>query len=571
MIELCEATEDNPFIHGMSKQFVAALQQLFDVMDTEQSGTIHFADLANQWEEDDGDPFFPRGLIACLAKVKLPNGMLTFDRFCAGIKLCLLKNQVDINDVRMITSMTDECRSMTTSDSSITIPNGGDLNSHSQLLPPPAPSLSTSVDRPSSEPQIFAPPPPSSLSSPTPTSSSNKTAEVNNNNIIYTNNPKLTNTATCLQQIQPTEITSATKKLPLPSYEQVMAAKSKPKVPPPVLSTVSHNSNSDQSPTATASTNSLNKESHQQKQPSKTAKQFPHLSQHQLEEIKRVVNHRYLESQYGHTSGNRPSINNDNQQPLQHQQACRAKSMPHLIDVSHNSPSSSFSFNTADHLNYSQQIPMNYQTHLLNHHHSHTYQRHPTTNENRKDQHINYHNSSANSIISDNNEQTPIVKTIINDGNAAPKTVSRNCIMKTLQNWRDNILSKHPLPSFNDLILQTKNTGTDFHWPRSLVTKSAQTPTSNINCQKNNDISHLQASPIINDDVLNDQEFVAPVISVPNENNYIDNNDQSMAMFSGFQHSSLHRRSSIRQHRQPREPRRHTVGANGIDLYAVSR
>ncbi|OTF76067.1 hypothetical protein BLA29_011329, partial [Euroglyphus maynei] len=127
MIELCEATEDNPFIHGMSKQFVAALQQLFDVMDTGQSGTIHFSDLANQWEEDDGDPFFPKGLIACLAKVKLPNDMLTFDRFCAGIKLCLLKNQVDINDVQMIT-MNDECRSMATSDSSTTMPNGGDCN-----------------------------------------------------------------------------------------------------------------------------------------------------------------------------------------------------------------------------------------------------------------------------------------------------------------------------------------------------------------------------------------------------------------------------------------------------------
>ncbi|KAH7636900.1 hypothetical protein HUG17_7106 [Dermatophagoides farinae] len=558
MIELCEATEDNPFIHGMSKQFVAALQQLFDVMDTEQLGTICFADLANQWEEDDGDPFFPKGLIACLAKVKLPNGLLTFDRFCAGIKLCLLKNQVDINDVRMMT-INDECRSMATSDSSITIPNGVDCNSsRSQLLqPPPAPALSTSVDRPSSEPQIFAPPPPSSLSSPTPTSSSNKTVEVNNNNISYSNNLKLTNNATCTQQMnshhsQPvmtTEIPTA-KKLPLPSYEQVMAAKSKPKVPPPPILIVNHHTNSDQSPTATTSTTTTNSE---------------------LINIKRVVNHQYLESQYGQTGRNRPSINDDNQQqqtqPLQHQQACRAKSMPHLIDVSHNSQSSSLSFVTADQPNYHHQLPMNYQKHIY-HNHSHTYQQHHATNENPKQQH-NHHNSSANSLINDNNEQTPIIKTVITDGNSAPKTVPRNCIMKTLQNWRDNILSKHPLPSFNDLILQTKNTGADFHWPRSLVIKSAQTSTSNIN-RENNNMNQLQASPNNDDEKLNDQGFVAPVISITNDHNYIDN-DQSMAMMSGFHNSSLHRRSSIRQQRLPREPRRHTVGANGIDLYAVKK
>ncbi|OTF82116.1 hypothetical protein BLA29_003546, partial [Euroglyphus maynei] len=429
--------------------------------------------------------------------------------------------------------------------------------------PPQLPAPTTlSTDRPSSEPQIFAPPPPSSLSSPTPTSSSNKTTEMNNNNnIIYSNNPKLSNTATCLEQTQvhhsqPTLLTTEIpKKLPLPSYEQVMAAKSKPKVPPPL----NHHSSADQSPTATTtSMNSVNTESNQQKPPPKPAKQFPHLSQGQLEEIKRVVNHRYLESQYGYAGGNRPSITgNDNQQQtqsLQHQQACRAKSMPQLINISQNSPSSSFG--TGDHQNYHQQL--NYQT---LHPHSHTYQRHHSTNENQKNQHINHYNSSANSTLNDNNEQTPIVK--INDENVAPKTVSRNCIMKTLQNWRDNILSKHPLPSLNELIHQTKN--------GSMVTKSTSL-TSNINRQNNN-LSQLQTSPNNNnDDNLNHQISVAPVIPLTNDHNYIiDNNDQSMAMFNGFQHSSLHRRSSIRQQRQPREPRRHTVGANGIDLYAVKR
>ncbi|CAG2101089.1 unnamed protein product [Medioppia subpectinata] len=88
---------ENPFIYGMSKQFVNALHELFDIMDSTGSGCVRFAEIAAQWEEDDSDPFFPKGLINCLSKVTLPNGLLTFDRFCAGIKLCLLKNQVDIS------------------------------------------------------------------------------------------------------------------------------------------------------------------------------------------------------------------------------------------------------------------------------------------------------------------------------------------------------------------------------------------------------------------------------------------------------------------------------------------
>ncbi|XP_054158086.1 suppressor APC domain-containing protein 2-like [Oppia nitens] len=96
-IDMPEVSEENPFIYGMSKQFVNALHELFDVMDSNGMGYVRYADIATQWEEDDSDPLFPKGLINCLSKVTLPNGLLTFDRFCAGIKLCLLKNQVDFS------------------------------------------------------------------------------------------------------------------------------------------------------------------------------------------------------------------------------------------------------------------------------------------------------------------------------------------------------------------------------------------------------------------------------------------------------------------------------------------
>jgi hypothetical protein len=98
MMEMPAISEENPFIYGMSKQFVNALHELFDIMDNSRTGAVRYADIASQWEEDETDPYFPKGLINCLSKVTLPNGLLTFDRFCAGIKLCLLKNQVDITN-----------------------------------------------------------------------------------------------------------------------------------------------------------------------------------------------------------------------------------------------------------------------------------------------------------------------------------------------------------------------------------------------------------------------------------------------------------------------------------------
>lgn len=34
-------------------------------------------------------------MIESLRKVTPPNGMLSFERFCAGLKICLLRNQVE--------------------------------------------------------------------------------------------------------------------------------------------------------------------------------------------------------------------------------------------------------------------------------------------------------------------------------------------------------------------------------------------------------------------------------------------------------------------------------------------
>ena len=147
MIDMPEVIDQNPFIYGMSKQFVNALHELFDVMDSQGTGSVKFADIASQWEEDDSDPYFPKGLMNCLSKVTLPNGLLTFDRFCAGIKLCLLKNQVEI------TNNDDNNNGI------VSIPPTPALSAPPPLLPSPG-SIEGTTPRPGSVPSLPPPVPP---------------------------------------------------------------------------------------------------------------------------------------------------------------------------------------------------------------------------------------------------------------------------------------------------------------------------------------------------------------------------------------------------------------------------
>lgn len=81
-------------IDSLPKQFVAAMRTLFDIMDDKRTGLVDFADIERRWQ-DDGSKGLPKGVIESLRKVTPANGLLTFERFCAGLKICLLRNQVD--------------------------------------------------------------------------------------------------------------------------------------------------------------------------------------------------------------------------------------------------------------------------------------------------------------------------------------------------------------------------------------------------------------------------------------------------------------------------------------------
>ncbi|XP_017481472.1 PREDICTED: suppressor APC domain-containing protein 2 [Rhagoletis zephyria] len=87
----CGSTSASP-MDALPKQFVASMKTLFDILDDQHTGFVRFLDIEKGWQ-DDGCKGLPHGVIDSLRKVTPPSGLLSFDRFCAGLKLCLLRNQ----------------------------------------------------------------------------------------------------------------------------------------------------------------------------------------------------------------------------------------------------------------------------------------------------------------------------------------------------------------------------------------------------------------------------------------------------------------------------------------------
>lgn len=81
-------------MESLPKQFVSAMRTLFDIMDDKRTGYVKVTDIENRWR-DDRTKGLPRGVIESLQKVASHDGLLTFDRFCSGLRICLLRNQVE--------------------------------------------------------------------------------------------------------------------------------------------------------------------------------------------------------------------------------------------------------------------------------------------------------------------------------------------------------------------------------------------------------------------------------------------------------------------------------------------
>nr|CAG4637145.1 EOG090X08VB [Ceriodaphnia reticulata]SVE73033.1 EOG090X08VB [Ceriodaphnia reticulata] len=81
-------------LEGLPKQFVTSMKTLFEIMDDRNSGYVKLTDLENFWSEE-GLAGLPKGVIESLRKVTPTSGLLSFERFCAGLKICLLRYQSD--------------------------------------------------------------------------------------------------------------------------------------------------------------------------------------------------------------------------------------------------------------------------------------------------------------------------------------------------------------------------------------------------------------------------------------------------------------------------------------------
>lgn len=93
-------------MESLPKQFVSAMRTLFDIMDDKHTGYVKLTDIENRWR-DDRTKGLPRGVIESLQKVSSHDGLLTFESFCTGLKICLLRNQVQnaskkVNDLEEI-------------------------------------------------------------------------------------------------------------------------------------------------------------------------------------------------------------------------------------------------------------------------------------------------------------------------------------------------------------------------------------------------------------------------------------------------------------------------------------
>lgn len=86
--------QGKPGVEGLPKHFVMAMRTLFDIMDDQSIGYVKYSDIEKRWQ-DDGASGLPKGILEGLKKVTPGNGLLSFERFCAGLKICLLQIQTE--------------------------------------------------------------------------------------------------------------------------------------------------------------------------------------------------------------------------------------------------------------------------------------------------------------------------------------------------------------------------------------------------------------------------------------------------------------------------------------------
>ncbi|XP_077986620.1 suppressor APC domain-containing protein 2-like [Glandiceps talaboti] len=93
-------------LDNLPRSFVSSLRILFDILDEESRGTVLLSDIECRWNGDDDIQGLPTGVLESLRKVAPKSGLLSFERFCAGLKIALLRSRSDSNLKRPLTATT---------------------------------------------------------------------------------------------------------------------------------------------------------------------------------------------------------------------------------------------------------------------------------------------------------------------------------------------------------------------------------------------------------------------------------------------------------------------------------
>lgn len=140
------ATTSHGPLDNLPKKFVSSMRTLFDIMDDKKTGFVKLVDIEARWQGDAKG--LPHGVIDCLRRVTPVSGMLSFERFCAGLKICLLRNQ--ITDCKHSRRSSTDSNSLIASNNSSTSNNGASTistnGSHLNEVKPPRPPSAPLLD-----------------------------------------------------------------------------------------------------------------------------------------------------------------------------------------------------------------------------------------------------------------------------------------------------------------------------------------------------------------------------------------------------------------------------------------
>ncbi|XP_055374288.1 uncharacterized protein LOC129607355 isoform X2 [Condylostylus longicornis] len=120
------------------------MKTLFDILDDHQTGYVKLEDIERGWQ-DDGSKGLPHGVIDSLRKVTPLNGLLSFERFCAGLKICLLRNQAttNINSHSAKNNISDHSNNRRLSSDNILVNNSISKKSSKEYSPNSSPKVSS--------------------------------------------------------------------------------------------------------------------------------------------------------------------------------------------------------------------------------------------------------------------------------------------------------------------------------------------------------------------------------------------------------------------------------------------